>query len=241
MNSSGRLSQSLLAWAVWDRKHTELIALLGPSMTCLLPVYTPFLLCRYRGGDSWGSASQWDTLWLAPPRVSFPLVASPAGTAWPRWACPLMFAEWLAIFFCFALCRASASWTVTKLWDPDHCVNDAEYHTLIQQEQMTLLDAFCGHGFQHRQSFFHSSFSWFSLCLVHEQSVEVGPDVSVAVWAFYDFSNEVRPWDTLACCWEVKQPTSKINLHWRRLLALPVLLNRCLGCTSTLAPRSGWF
>ena len=57
----------LHAWAVRDRTHAGLTVLLGPSMTCLLPVYTSFLLWQHCGLDSWDSASHWDTLWLPPP------------------------------------------------------------------------------------------------------------------------------------------------------------------------------
>ena len=38
-----------LAWAVQDFTHAGSIVLLDPSMTCLLPVYTPFLLWQHRG------------------------------------------------------------------------------------------------------------------------------------------------------------------------------------------------
>ena len=56
----------LLAWALWGRAYAGLIVLLGPSMACLLLVYTPRLLLRHREVDFGDSASRWETLWLAP-------------------------------------------------------------------------------------------------------------------------------------------------------------------------------
>ena len=35
---------------------------------------------------------------------------------------------------------------------------------------------------------------------------------SISVWQHINFSEQIRPWDTLACCWDVKQPTNKQNL-----------------------------
>ena len=32
---------------------------------------------------------------------------------------------------------------------------------------------------------------------------------SISVWQHVQLSEQIRPWDTLACCWEVKQPTNK--------------------------------
>ena len=32
---------------------------------------------------------------------------------------------------------------------------------------------------------------------------------SVSVWQHVNLSEQIRPWDTLACCWDVKQPTDK--------------------------------
>ena len=61
--------------------------LLGPFMTCLLPVYTNVVLWQHRGVDSWDSASHWHTPWLAPSYVLFPWTSGPVGSAWPQWAC----------------------------------------------------------------------------------------------------------------------------------------------------------
>ena len=83
----GIFPSPLLAWALWDCTHAELIVLLDPSMTCLLPVYTPFLLWQHRGVDSRDSTSHWDTPWLAPPYVMFPWMAGPVGRAWSQWVC----------------------------------------------------------------------------------------------------------------------------------------------------------
>ena len=32
---------------------------------------------------------------------------------------------------------------------------------------------------------------------------------SISVWQHVKLSEQIRPWDTLACCWGVKQPTNK--------------------------------
>ena len=37
---------------------------------------------------------------------------------------------------------------------------------------------------------------------------------STSVWQHVKFSEQIRPWDTLACCWDVKQPTNKQTV-WR--------------------------
>ena len=119
MNLICHFPSPLLAWAMWDCTHDELIVLLDPSTTCLLPVYTPFLLWQHRGVDSWDSAPHWDTPWLAPPYVLFPWMAGPVGSAWSQWVCPLLFQEWHS-WLRFVPCRARAGYTVTGLWDPDH-------------------------------------------------------------------------------------------------------------------------
>ena len=35
---------------------------------------------------------------------------------------------------------------------------------------------------------------------------------SISVWQHVKLSMQIRPWDTLACCWDVKQPTNKQTL-----------------------------
>ena len=36
-----------------------------------------------------------------------------------------------------------------------------------------------------------------------------------SVWQHIKLSEQIRPWDTLACCWDVKQPTnSLLHLLW---------------------------
>ena len=32
---------------------------------------------------------------------------------------------------------------------------------------------------------------------------------SISVWQHVKLSEQIRPWDTLACCWDVKQPTNQ--------------------------------
>ena len=32
---------------------------------------------------------------------------------------------------------------------------------------------------------------------------------SISVWQHIKLSEQIRPWDTLACCWDVKQPANK--------------------------------
>ena len=38
---------------------------------------------------------------------------------------------------------------------------------------------------------------------------KVGSAASISVWQHVQLSEQIRPWDTLACCWDVKQPTNK--------------------------------
>ena len=33
---------------------------------------------------------------------------------------------------------------------------------------------------------------------------------SISVWQHVKLSEQFRPWDTLACCWDIKQPTNKL-------------------------------
>ena len=56
----------------------------------------------------------------------------------PEWLCLLMFSvsEWPP-WPHFAPCKTSAGWTMTWLWD-----NDADYHAVIHQAQMTLFITF---------------------------------------------------------------------------------------------------
>ena len=37
---------------------------------------------------------------------------------------------------------------------------------------------------------------------------------SVSVWQHVKLSVQIRPWDTLACCWDDKQPTNKQTVHF---------------------------
>ena len=41
---------------------------------------------------------------------------------------------------------------------------------------------------------------------------KVWPATSISVWQHVKLSEQVRPWDTLACCWDVKQPTNQPTL-----------------------------
>ena len=40
---------------------------------------------------------------------------------------------------------------------------------------------------------------------------EVWPATSVSAWQHVKLSEQIRPWDTLACCWDVKQPINQTN------------------------------
>ena len=68
-------------------------------------------------------------------------------------------------------------------------------------------------------------------------SLNVWSATSVSVWQHVKLSEQIRPWDTLACCWDVKQPTNKqTNLTsrhklcrtYRSLLYPPPLPHRLL-------------
>ena len=36
---------------------------------------------------------------------------------------------------------------------------------------------------------------------------------SISVWLHVELSEQIRPWDTLTCCWDVKHPTNKQTPH----------------------------
>ena len=39
---------------------------------------------------------------------------------------------------------------------------------------------------------------------------KVGSATSISVWQHINLSKQIHPWDTLECCWDVKQPTNKL-------------------------------
>ena len=55
---------------------------------------------------------------------------------------------------------------------------------------------------------------------------------SVSVWQHVKSSEQIRPWDRLACCWDVKQPTNNNN-HISRSLVCHLLPGACWTETST--------
>ena len=59
---------------------------------------------------------------------------------------------------------------------------------------------------------------------------------SISVWQHVKLSVQIRPWDTLACCWDVKQLTTNNPLQcWTGLPVEPVT-GPCLWC-HTLVKR----
>ena len=50
---------------------------------------------------------------------------------------------------------------------------------------------------------------------------------SISVWQHVKLSVQIRPWDTLACCWDVQQPTNQQTNSL--LLCLSVCLSVCLS------------
>ena len=44
----------------------------------------------------------------------------------------------------------------------------------------------------------------------------VGSATSISVWQHVKLSEQICPWDTLACCWDVKQPTNNNSLQRRK-------------------------
>ena len=41
----------------------------------------------------------------------------------------------------------------------------------------------------------------------------VGSATSISVWQHVKLSSQIRPWDTLACCWDIKQSTNNNTHH----------------------------
>ena len=127
-------------------------------------------------------------IWLATPCVLFPLVAGPEGSAWYQWVC---------VFCCsqdesHGFVLDPVELPQDELWqgcETQATVYDAEYHTLIQQEQRISVWLSVRTVF-----FFTHEFCWFDLRFVREHVVELDREVSEAVRTFCDFSAE---WD---CC-----------------------------------------
>ena len=44
---------------------------------------------------------------------------------------------------------------------------------------------------------------------------KVGSATSISVWQHVKLCKQIRPWDTITCCWDVKQPTNKQTIvNW---------------------------
>ena len=204
----------LLAWAVRDCTHAGLIVLLGPSMTCLLPVYTPFLLWQHRRVDSWDSASHCDTPWLAPPYVLFPRMTGSVRSALPQWVCLLFFYQNDSHGFVLHPVELQR----VRLWqgcETQTIVNDAEYHTRYSRNRWCCTMPFAAMAFNADSPFFFApEFCWFDLSLVRQHSVEVDPEVSETVHAFFDFSDEGDSWHFLSYCFVVEGAPQGLRLAW---------------------------
>ena len=63
---------------------------------------------------------------------------------------------------------------------------------------------------------------------------------SVSVWQYVKLSEQIHPWDTLVCCWDVKQPTNNnqtcflvLPFHWQCSVDTEMCFNRSfLVCES---------
>ena len=62
---------------------------------------------------------------------------------------------------------------------------------------------------------------------------KVGPATSMSVWQHVKLSEQIRPRDTLACCWDVKQPTNKLY-HLSR--TCPLLHSRSQTSSKATSP-----
>ena len=69
---------------------------------------------------------------------------------------------------------------------------------------------------------------------------------SISVWQHVQLSEQIRPWDTFACCWDVKQPTNKQTRGGRfttrplRRSHGPASVVLCVRTAVVLSPRV-WF
>ena len=54
---------------------------------------------------------------------------------------------------------------------------------------------------------------WFARCqyTVPEWDIKVKSAISISTWMHVQLSEQIRPRDTRACCWDVKQPTNDSN------------------------------
>ena len=60
---------------------------------------------------------------------------------------------------------------------------------------------------------------------------EVWSATSISVWQHVKLPEQICPWDTLAYCWDVKQPTNKLVIH----LLLYFLVFCCCCCFFSLS------
>ena len=97
-----------------------------------------------------------------------------------------------------------------QTWETLTRVNDTEYHTLSQHEQMTLSNTFCSHDVQHRQPYSAPEFC----CLLCEHSSERDPKVSETICVFHDFSIEGGHWHSLSHCFVAKGEPQSLHLAW---------------------------
>ena len=58
------------------------------------------------------------------------------------------------------------------------------------------------------------------------------------MWQHVKLSEQIRPWDTLACCWDVKQPRNKLCLSFSLSLFLALSLSLLLCLCLSIPPPS---
>ena len=63
---------------------------------------------------------------------------------------------------------------------------------------------------------------------------KVGSAASISVLQHIKLSEQIRPWDTLACCWDVKQPTNN-NISGHSSPVGPLLFQLCFSVSPPIS------
>ena len=98
--------------------------------------------------------------------------------------------------------RAADPWFDSRLWCGDFSVSSHSSDLKIGTPVATLPGS--GLGLAGPESVYCDWVRW-----------KVWSATSVSVWQHIHFSKQIRPWDTLTCCWDVKQPTNSNHSDFR--------------------------
>ena len=55
---------------------------------------------------------------------------------------------------------------------------------------------------------------WPGVSILWLGEMKIWSATSISVWQHVQLPEQIHPWDTLTCCWDVKQPTNNITTEW---------------------------